>query len=192
MVHNGPPHDSNFGYAYAKRMIDVQNRAYNQQYGCQFTSVIPTNVFGPHDNFNIEDGHVLPGLIHKVYLAQKSGSPFVIWGSGAPLRQFIYSLDLARLFVWVLRDYHEVDPLILSVGEEDEVSIKDAAEMVVKSMNFTGTVTYDTTKADGQFKKTASNAKLRKYRPDFKFTPIEQAIKESCDWFVANYNSARK
>ena len=65
-VHNGPPHPSNFGYSYAKRLVDVQNRAYHQQHGRCYTSVIPTNVFGPHDNFNVEDGHVLPGLIHKV------------------------------------------------------------------------------------------------------------------------------
>ncbi|KAK2162699.1 hypothetical protein LSH36_93g03041 [Paralvinella palmiformis] len=95
------------------RLIDVQNRAYHVQHGCHFTSVIPTNVFGPHDNFSIEDGHVLPGLMNKVYKAK-----------GAPLRQFIYSLDLARLFIWVLREYPEIDPIILSVGEEDEVSIK--------------------------------------------------------------------
>ncbi|KAJ0065656.1 hypothetical protein NL108_015180, partial [Boleophthalmus pectinirostris] len=174
MIHNGPPHDSNFGYAYAKRMIDVHNRAYFQQYRRCYTAVIPTNVFGPHDNFSIEDGHVLPGLIHKAYLAQKEGKPLVVWGSGAPRRQFIYSLDLARLFLWVLRDYPEVDPIILSVGEEDEVSIKEAAEAVVQSLNFKGEVVYDTSKADGQFKKTASNAKLCSYLPNFKFTPFNQ------------------
>jgi hypothetical protein len=65
MIHNGPPHPSNEGYAYAKRMIDVVNRCYKEQYGCNFTSVVPTNIFGPHDNFNISDGHVLPGLMHK-------------------------------------------------------------------------------------------------------------------------------
>ncbi|XP_078009939.1 GDP-L-fucose synthase isoform X3 [Phascolarctos cinereus] len=118
MIHNGPPHSSNFGYSYAKRMIDVQNRAYFQQYGCTFTAVIPTNVFGPHDNFNIEDGHVLPGLIHKVYLAKRSGSALTVWGTGKPRRQFIYSLDLARLFLWVLREYNEVDPIILSAVKE--------------------------------------------------------------------------
>ncbi|ESO04985.1 hypothetical protein HELRODRAFT_185540 [Helobdella robusta] len=192
MVHNGPPHDSNFGYSYAKRMIDVQNKGYHEEHGCQFTSVIPTNVFGPHDNFNIEDGHVLPGLMHKIYLAKKNNEAFTIWGTGAPLRQFIYSLDLARLFIWVLRDYDEIEPIILSVGEEDEVSIKQAAEMVVRAMNFQGPVVYDASKSDGQYKKTASNAKLRKYLPDFKFTPIEQAIKETCDWFVENYDKARK
>uniref|UniRef100_A0A8V0XUI8 GDP-L-fucose synthase n=1 Tax=Gallus gallus TaxID=9031 RepID=A0A8V0XUI8_CHICK len=115
MIHNGPPHSSNFGYSYAKRMIDVQNRGYFEQHGCRFTAVIPTNVFGPHDNFNIEDGHVLPGLIHKVYLAKQNGSALTVWGTGKPRRQFIYSLDLARLFVWVLREYEEVEPIILSV-----------------------------------------------------------------------------
>jgi GDP-L-fucose synthase len=162
MVHNGPPHNSNFGYSYAKRMIDVLNkynryfsyscfmcwlftyskfgvlqRGYYDQHGLKYTSVIPTNVFGPHDNFNIEDGHVLPGLIHKVYLAKRieqnltnfkvylkmryltwwileNNTPLTIWGSGKPLRQFIYSLDLAKLFLWVLREYDEVDPIILS------------------------------------------------------------------------------
>lgn len=192
MVHNGPPHDSNFGYSYSKRMIDVLNRAYNKQHGCQFTSVVPTNVYGAHDNFNLEDGHVLPGLIHKIYTAKKNNTPFTVWGTGSPRRQFIYSLDLARLMIWVLREYPEIDPIILSVGEEDEVSIKEAAEAVVEAMDFKGEVKYDTTKSDGQFKKTASNAKLRKYRPDFKFTPFKQAVKESCDWFVANYETARK
>ncbi|XP_077450910.1 GDP-L-fucose synthase-like isoform X1 [Stigmatopora argus] len=192
MIHNGPPHESNFGYAYAKRMLDVQNRAYFQQHGHCYTAVIPTNVFGPHDNFSIEDGHVLPGLIHKTYIAQKERKPLVVWGSGAPKRQFIYSLDLARLFLWVLREYPEVEPIILSVGEEDEVSIKEAAEAVVEALDFEGKVVYDTNKSDGQFKKTACNAKLCSYRPDFHFTPFKQALKETCDWFVTNYDAARK
>ncbi|KAM8822300.1 LOW QUALITY PROTEIN: GDP-L-fucose synthase-like [Synchiropus picturatus] len=192
MIHRGPPHHSNFGYSYAKRMIDVHNRAQFQQHGRRYTAVIPTNVFGPHDNFSVEDGHVLPGLIHKAYVAQKEGRPLVVWGSGAPRRQFIYSLDLARLFLWVLREYPEVEPIILSVGEEEEVSIREAAEAVVEALDFSGPVLFDGSRADGQFKKTASNAKLRRYRPDFAFTPFSRALKETCDWFVANYDSARK
>lgn len=192
MVHNGPPHDSNFGYSYAKRMIDVLNKGYREQHGCSYTSVIPCNVFGPHDNFNIEDGHVLPGLIHKVYNAKQTSQPLTIWGTGTPLRQFIYSLDLARLFLLVLRDYDEISPIILSVDEADEVSIKVAAEMIVEAMEFKNGVEFDTTRADGQYKKTASNAKLRKLWPDFEFTPFKQAVKESCDWFVTNYETARK
>ncbi|KAM8966680.1 GDP-L-fucose synthase isoform 2-T2 [Pelodytes ibericus] len=192
MIHNGAPHSSNFGYSYAKRMIDVQNRAYHEQHGCKFTSVIPTNVFGPHDNFNIEDGHVLPGLIHKVYQAKLNGTPLSIWGTGKPLRQFIYSLDLARLFIWVLREYNEVDPIILSVGEEDEVSIKQAAESIVTAMDFKGELVFDSTKSDGQYKKTASNRKLREYLPNFKFTPFIQAVQQTCKWFNENYDQARK
>ncbi|CDH55862.1 tissue specific transplantation antigen p35b [Lichtheimia corymbifera JMRC:FSU:9682] len=192
MVHNGPPHESNFGYAYGKRMIDVQNRAYHDQYGCNFTSVIPTNVFGPHDNYSLEDSHVLPGLTHKCYLAQKNGTPFVVSGTGKPLRQFIYSRDLAKLFIWTLREYQEIDPIILSVGEKDEVSIKDVADAIVKALKFEGDYSFDTSRADGQYKKTASNEKLMKYIPDFEFTPFEQAVQESVDWFVANYDTCRK
>jgi len=192
MVHNGPPHSSNFGYSYAKRMIDVQNKAYHEQHGCQFTSVIPCNVFGPHDNFNIQQGHVIPGLINKAYEANKNGTAFEIWGTGAPLRQFIYSLDLAKLFVWVLREYEEVEPIILATDEEDEVSIKEVAEMVLEAFKFKGEVKFLTDKADGQFKKTASNAKLRRYLPEFKFVPTKEAIKESVDWFIENHEIARK
>ena len=191
-VHNGPPHDSNFGYSYAKRMIDVLNRGYAEQHGCCFTSVIPCNVFGPHDNFNIQDGHVLPGLIHKVYDAKQSGNKLAIWGSGTPRRQFIYSLDLARLFLLVLREYKDTEPIILSVDEQDEVSIKEAALTIVSAMDFVNGVEYDTSKSDGQFKKTASNEKLRKLWPEFKFTPFVEAVKETCDWFVKNYDTARK
>uniref|UniRef100_A0A8C0L4Z9 GDP-L-fucose synthase n=1 Tax=Canis lupus dingo TaxID=286419 RepID=A0A8C0L4Z9_CANLU len=179
MIHNGPPHNSNFGYSYAKRMIDVQNRAYFQQHGCTFTAVIPTNVFGPHDNFNIEDGHVLPGLIHKVHLAKSSGSALTVWGTGKPRRQFIYSLVCAE---WWGRPDLAAGPPLLAVGEEDEVSIQEAAEAVVEAMDFHGEVTFDTTKSDGQFKKTASNGKLRTYLPDFRFTPFKQGEPPVLPW----------
>ncbi|CAM0140739.1 hypothetical protein VKS41_008007 [Umbelopsis sp. WA50703] len=192
MVHNGPPHESNFGYAHAKRMIDVQNKAYNEQYGCNFTSVIPTNIFGPHDNYDLEDSHVLPGLTHKCYLAKKNNTPFIVGGTGKPLRQFIYSRDLAKLFIWVLREYQETEPIILSVGEKDEVSIKDVADAIVKAVGFEGDYSFDTTRADGQYKKTASNDKLLKYLPDFEFTPFDVAIKESVEWFLENYETCRR
>ena len=101
----------------------------------------------------------------------------------APLRQ-----------VWVLRSYHDVDPLILSVGEEEEISIKTAAETVASAMGLDPAkdITFDTTKSDGQLKKTASNAKLRTLLPDFQFTPFDQAIRTTCQWFLANYENARK
>lgn len=192
MVHDGAPHASNEGYAYAKRMIDVMNRCYAEEYGCKFTAVIPTNIYGPADNFSIDGGHVIPGLIHKCYLAKQNGTPFTVWGSGSPLRQFIFSLDLAALTVWVMRDYDSADSIILSVAEEEEVSIKDVALMVASAMHFEGDVVFDTSKADGQHKKTASNDKLKSLRPDFKFTPMREGLQQACDWFVANYDTCRK
>eukprot|EP00808_Paulinella_micropora_P005490 g45216.t1 len=192
MIHNGPPHDSNEAYAYAKRMIDVLNRAYAKEYGVTFTSVIPTNIYGPHDNFNLEDSHVIPGLLHRMYLAKEKGEDFYVYGTGKPLRQFIYSHDLAKLFIWVARHYDSCEPLILSVDEKAEVSIKHVVETIVKAMDFKGKLTYDTSKSDGQYKKTASNAKLRQLLPDFEFTPFEQGVKETVDWFVENVDKARK
>lgn len=192
MLHDGPPHKSNEGYALAKRLIDTMNRAYAEQYGCNFTSIIPTNIYGPHDNFSIQNGHVIPGLIHKCYNAKKNNTPFTIWGSGTPLRQFIYSLDLAELTVWVMRDYHSPDPITLSVDETAEVSIKHVALAVAKAMNFEGEVVFDTDKADGQFKKTACNKKLRGYRADYEFTSIEDGVQKAVDLFVANYETCRK
>ena len=192
MVHNGPPHASNFGYSYAKRMIDVQNRAYHEQHGRMFTSVIPCNVFGPHDNFNLQQGHVIPGLINKAYEAKRNGTAFEIWGTGAPLRQFIYSLDLAKLFIWVMREYNEIDPIVLATDEADEVSIKDVAMMILDAFEFKGEVKFLTDKADGQFKKTASNEKLRRYLPEFEFLPTRQAIQATVDWYIANYDTARR
>ncbi len=168
------------------------SHAYKEEYQCNFTSVIPTNVYGPHDNYSIEDGHVLPGLIHKCYLAKKNGTDFVIWGSGKPLRQFILADDLGALIVWTLRHYESVEPIVLSVGEEHEVSIEQAARFIAKAMDFTGPIVFDSSKSDGQFKKTASNAKLRALKPDVSFTPMEEGIQRAVDWFVANYDHARK
>ncbi|TKS91827.1 GDP-L-fucose synthase [Collichthys lucidus] len=169
MIHNGPPHDSNFGYSYAKRMIDVQNRAYFQQYGHRYTAVIPTNVFGPYDNFNIEKGHVLSALINKTYKAKNDGTTLNVCGSGAPRRQFTYSLDLGRLIIWVLRKYEEIDPIILSVSEEDEVSIKEAVDMITKALDFKGEV-----HVSFQCSQTTICS-----------------IKMTCDWFVTNNDIAR-
>ncbi|KAF2896364.1 hypothetical protein ILUMI_09827 [Ignelater luminosus] len=161
MVHNGPPHPSNYGYSYAKRLIDIANRAYHEQHGCMFTSVIPCNVFGPHDNYNLESSHVIPGLIRKLYDSIERGEDiFAVMGSGKPLRQFIYSLDLAKLFLWVLRDYNEVDPIILSVDETSEVTIKELAEELAKAFDFKGKIAFDITKADGQYKKNCQQCKI--------------------------------
>jgi GDP-L-fucose synthase len=192
MIHDGPPHFSNAAYAYAKRMIDVQNRAYHQQFGCMFTSVIPTNIYGPNDNYHLDDSHVIPGLIHKFYNAKQRGENMTVMGTGRPLRQFIFSEDLARLFVWTLRHYNEPAPIILSVGEEDEVTIAKVVELIAQAMDFKGEIVFDTSKADGQYKKTASNAKLLRLNPEFQFTPIRDGIRQAVQWFIDNYATCRK
>lgn len=191
-VHLGPPHDSNFGYAYAKRMVDVQNRAYKEEFGCNFTSAIPTNVFGPHDNFDLKHAHVIPALIHKCYLAKKNGTPFKVMGDGSPLRQFIYSRDLARLFIWQLREYDSVEPVILSVDEHDEISIRTVANSITKALGYDAGAQFENEINDnGQDRKPASNAKLMKLIGEFKFTPFEKALDETVAWFLDNYANAR-
>ncbi|XP_017836690.1 probable GDP-L-fucose synthase [Drosophila busckii] len=197
MVHNGPPHSSNYGYSYAKRLIDVQNHAYYDKHGHLFTSVIPCNIFGPHDNYRPE-GHVIPGMISRMYelRQQQPELPeeqkvFTVYGSGKPLRQFIYSLDLAKLMIWVLREYQSVEPIVLSVDEAAEVSIYEVAEAIAAAFKFKGQLICDTSKADGQHKKTASNAKLRALLPDFEFTDFKSAIQSSVLWYIENYAAAR-
>ncbi|XP_016953628.1 probable GDP-L-fucose synthase [Drosophila biarmipes] len=199
MVHNGPPHPSNYGYSYAKRLIDVQNHAYHDKYGRLYTSVIPCNIFGPHDNYKPEVSHVIPGMINRMHQLIKerpevpeSEKVFTVFGSGKPLRQFVYSLDLAELMIWVLRNYDSVEPIILSVDEAQEVTIFEVAQAIAKAFSFKGKLVCNTSKADGQYKKTASNAKLRSLLPDYAFTDFETAIESSVKWYKDNYDQARK
>jgi len=129
------------------------NRAYAEQYGCNFTSIIPTNIYGPSDNFSIENGHVIPGLIHKCFVAKRDNTPFSIWGSGTPLRQFMYSADLAELTVWVMRSYHSPEPIIVSVDEAAEVSIKDVALAVAKAYKLPEElIVFDSSKVSGNIR----------------------------------------
>ena len=189
-IHLGPPHFSNDAYAYAKRMADIQIRAYKEQYGVNYKSVIPTNIYGPKDNYDIENGHVIPSLIHKCYLARENKTDFSIWGSGTPLREFIFSRDVSKLTEWVLNNYEENEPIILSTSEE--ISIKDIVGIIVELMNFKGDIIFDSSKPDGQFRKPSDNSKIKNYLPNFKFTPFYEGLKETIDWFEGNYNVIRK
>jgi len=189
-IHLGEPHSSNYPYAYAKRMADIQIRAYREQYGLNYKSVIPTNIYGSNDNFSLEHGHVIPMLIHKLFLAKETKTDFTVWGSGKPLREFIYVKDVARLSEWVLNNYNESEPIILSPSFE--ISIRDLVDLLVNYFNFKGKVIFDDSKPDGQFRKPSDNSKLMSYLPDFKFTPIEEGLKETVEWFIENYTYARK
>ena len=193
-LQKGPPHFSNDAYAYAKRMLEVQSKAYREQYGSNFVCIIPTNIYGPYDNYNLEDSHVIPALIHKSYIAKRENKKLMVKGSGKPLRQFIYSEDLAKLIEVILLHYNNAEPIILSVGEEDECSIGEVAEIIAKNNNIE--IEYDIKGADGQYKKTADNKKLvdllKKLEIDFQFTPIEKGLIKSIEWFNNNYENARK
>jgi len=189
-IHLGEPHFSNYPYAYAKRMADIQIKSYREQYGLEYISVIPTNIYGPNDNFSLENGHVIPMLLHKMYLAQRDKTDFVVWGSGKPLREFIYSKDIAKLSEWALDNYNESEPIIFS--NSNEISIKDLVDLLVNEFNFKGNVIFDKTKPDGQFRKPSDNSKLKTYLPNFEFTPIELGLKETINWFINNYENSRK
>jgi GDP-L-fucose synthase len=189
-IHLGPPHFSNDAYAYAKRMVDVQIRSYKEQYGLNYKSVIPSNIYGPNDNYDIVNGHVLPSLIHKCYIARETKTPLMIWGSGNPLREFIFSEDVAKLTEWVLHNYNESEPIILSTSEE--ISIKDVVSVIVELMNFKGEVVFDSSKPDGQFRKPSDNSKIKHYLPNYKFTPIYDGLKQTIEYFEKNYNVVRK
>jgi len=189
-IHLGEPHSSNYPYAYAKRMADIQIRAYREQYGLNYVSVIPTNIYGPNDNFSLTHGHVMPMLIHKLYLAQQNNSDFVVWGSGKPLREFIYSKDIATLSEWAVNNYNDPEPIIFSTSHE--ISIMDLVDLLVKEFNFKGKVIFDNSKPDGQYRKPSDNSKLKSFLPDFNFTPIEEGVKETVNWFIENYDKTRK
>jgi GDP-L-fucose synthase len=188
-IHDGPPHYSNDAYAYSKRMVDIQIRSYREQYNLEYTSVIPTNIYGPNDNFNIDNGHIIPSIIHKCYMARKNNMDLVVWGSGKPLREFIYSKDVADLALWVLDNYNEEEPIILSTSEE--ISISDVVSIIAKCMNFTGKIIFDKARPDGQFKKPSDNFKIKKYLPGYRFTSFEDGILETVRWFEDNYPNIR-
>jgi GDP-L-fucose synthase len=121
----------------------------------------------------------------------REGTEFVVWGSGKPLRQFIFSPDLARLFVWAYFHYDEPDPLILAPGAEQEVSIAAIAQHVADAFGYTKPIVFDTNYSDGQYKRTVTNAKLMSRNASFRFTPLREAIKESVEWYKANRETAR-
>lgn len=185
-LHKGPPHHSNEGYAHAKRMLEVQCRLYTQQYKRRYFCIVPTNIYGPCDNFHLEDAHVIPALIHKCYLAKRDGTPFEIRGSGKPLRQFIFSRDLAKLIIDLIgTDF--CDTIILSPTEE--YSILEVARAI--NHHFGNVLVVNGSYADGQFKKTSDTTRLKNLL-DFKPTSLEEGIAETINWFKINYGTCRK
>lgn len=191
-LHLGPPHSSNFGYAYAKRMLDVQSKAYRQQYGCNFVSIVPNNLYGVNDYYHYDDSHVIPALTRKIYEAKIMNKPtVVIWGDGSPLREFTYSKDVAKITKLVLFHYDEPD--IINIGNTEEISIKDVALKLCKIIDYRGDLVFDTTKPLGPLRKPSSNEKFLSMGLWDKnsYTSLEQGLTETCQWFRVAYPMIR-
>jgi GDP-L-fucose synthase len=190
-LHMGPPHSSNFGYAYAKRMADVMSRAYRQQYGCNFITAIPNNLYGENDNFDLENSHVIPALIRKIWEAKINKKPEVeVWGDGSPLREFTYSEDIAKILLFLLENYNRPEPI--NIGNTEEYSIKEVIEIVCEILEYDGKIFWNLSKPDGQHRKPSSNKKLIELGWNEKdYTPLKEGLKKTCNWFKINYPNVR-
>jgi GDP-L-fucose synthase len=189
-LHTGPPHHSNFGYAYAKRMLEVQIRAYRQQFGCNFISVIPNNLYGVNDNYDLNSGHVIPALIRKFYEAKIHRHDHVdIWGSGKPLREFTFARDAAEIILWLSENYDGSEPI--NIGNPEQVSIMDLANMIAEEVGYEGKSNFDKSKPDGQYQKPSSNEKLRSLGWKREYTPLKQGLRETINSFISRYPDVR-
>jgi GDP-L-fucose synthase len=190
-LHEGEPHFSNFGYAYSKRMIEVQSRAYRQQHGSNFICAVPNNLYGEHDNFDLDNSHVIPALIRKIWEAKISNKDeVVVWGDGTPVREFTYSEDISKVLIFLLNNYDGSSPI--NIGNTQEYSISDVVENICQILEYRGKIRWDTSKPPGQHKKPSDNTKLIEMGWDKNdFTPLDVGLKKTCDWFIMNYPNVR-
>ncbi|MEN9205883.1 MAG: GDP-L-fucose synthase [Thermostichales cyanobacterium DRC_bins_46] len=146
---NGYPEETNAPYGIAKKALLVQLQSYRQQYGFRGIYLLPVNLYGPFDNFDLFSSHVIPALIRKVHEAQVNQQPFVeVWGDGSPTREFFYAEDCARGIVLATEHYDEPDPINLGTGEE--ISIKDLVHLICELMGYEGEIRWQTDKPNGQ------------------------------------------
>ena len=185
-INLGPPHDSNKGYSYAKRLLLYQTEMFGKFLNKNWISVIPTNMYGENDYFNLDKGHLIPSLIRKAYEASVSGDDFLVWGDGSPLRQFVYSDDAAELILWAIENWKQTNPFMLV--SDQEFSIGSVANMIAVRLGIPEhKIKYDISKPKGQFRKKAHSD-----CPDYNFTSLEKGISRTIDWFVENRLSIRK
>ena len=180
----GPLEPTNSAYAVAKIAGLEMIRAYRDQHGFNGISIMPTNLYGPGDNFDLETSHVLPALIRRFHDAKTSGADRVtIWGTGTPLREFMHADDLADAAVWLMENYDNGQ--MLNVGTGEEISILDLARLVAKIVGFEGDVTTDTTKPDGTPRKLCDTTRLRAlgWKPKIS---LEDGIASTYKWFLEN------
>lgn len=185
-LHLTEPHETNLGYGHAKRILDIGARCIYKQLGLQLKRIAPCNMYGMYDNFNIDDSHVIPGLIHKCFLAKEKKQDFIIWGSGETEREFVYAQDIANIIKKIYYEKKDVkDLMIISPGYTTK--IKYIVELIAKNMNFSGNIVFDNTKPEGAKKRSSNNDIFRSYFPDYKFISIDQGIRDTIEYFVNNY-----
>jgi GDP-L-fucose synthase len=175
---------TNEPYAIAKIAGIRMAQAYHRQYGFRAISLMPTNLYGPGDNFNLQSSHVLPALMRKIHEAHVTGMPeVVIWGSGQPKREFLHVDDMAKAAVYFMRHYDE--PEIVNIGTGVDLSICDLAQMVSEVVGFRGRLVFDTTKPDGTPRKLldVSRAGALGWRASI---PLREGIRQTYAWFLEN------
>lgn len=185
-LHAGPPHPSNEGYAYAKRMMEVQCRAYQRQHGRRYFCVVPTNIYGPGDNYDLANAHVIPALIHKAARAADAGGEFVVGGDGSPLRQFIYSDDLAALILRTYLRYDDVATPRILCPPGAETTIGHVAAEIARNFGLEGRLRFDPSQPNGQARKTV----VPTDEPGMAYTPIEEGLPKAIAWFTEHKQPA--
>ena len=181
---DGYPEETNAPYGVAKKALLVQAQAYREQYGLNAIYLLPVNLYGPGDNFDLEDSHVIPALIRKCVEAADSGSEEItVWGTGTPTREFLYVEDCSRGIVQAARHYDEPDPVNLGSGEE--ISIKDLVNLIARISGFEGKIRWDSTRPDGQPRRCLDTQRAGK----FGFTaeiPFEDGLTRTVQWYKEN------
>jgi GDP-L-fucose synthase len=175
---------TNEAYAIAKIAGIKMCESYNRQYGTKYISVMPTNLYGPNDNYNLHTSHVLPALIRKFHEAKENNAPFVeVWGTGFPKREFLYSDDLGDACVHLMNNYSDSE--IVNIGVGEDLPIGDLAEKIKEVVGFTGEIQFDTTKPDGTPRKLVDVTKLHSL--GWKATTsLEDGLKNTYQWFLDN------
>ena len=189
-INDGEPHPTNFGYAYSKRILEIGARTLQKQHGIKSKCLIPCNLYGKYDNYNLQTGHVIPNLIHKCYLAKQNNTPFIVWGTGQEEREFMFASDFARI-IEIMHEYNNL-PQNIIVSPEENYKISEIVDIICRILNFNGDVIYTKQIGSGVFKKPTSNKIFRQFFPNFKFTPIEQGLSETIEYFIKNYETVRK
>jgi GDP-L-fucose synthase len=190
-LHNGPPHPSNYGYAYAKRMLEIKTRAHNEKSTNKFINIIPNNLYGLNDNFNLEAGHVIPAMLHKFHLAKINNlDNVVVWGDGTPVREFTFARDMARDIVWLAENYNGSKGPV-NVGCTNNYDIKYLANLIAKVSGYSGKIVFDSSKPNGQKEKPMSTVVFRSLGYNQNYTSLRDGLKETYEFFKQNYESLR-